>query len=55
VWWTSTKVLKHDGSQHHLVGIIPTAPVTRTIAAVRAGRNEDIERAIEIIHQRRAD
>ena len=53
VSWTGMKVLKHDGSQHHLVGIVPTVPVSRTIAAVRDGRDEDLERAIEIIQQRR--
>jgi C-terminal processing protease CtpA/Prc len=55
VGWTGMKVLKHDGSQHHLVGIIPTVPVARTVAAIRAGRDEDIEAAIEIIQQRRVD
>jgi C-terminal processing protease CtpA/Prc len=54
VFWTGTKVLKHDGSRHHLVGITPTAPVSRTIAAVREGRDEDLERAIEIIKQRQS-
>jgi C-terminal processing protease CtpA/Prc len=53
VYWTGAKVLKHDGSRFHLVGISPTVSVTRTIAAVRAGRDEDIEAAIEIIKQRR--
>ena len=29
--WTGMKVLKHDGSQHHLIGIRPTIPAARTI------------------------
>ena len=52
VSWTGRKVLKYDCSQHYLVGIIPTVPVQRTIAAVREGRDENLERAIEIIRQR---
>ena len=43
------KVLKHDGSQHHLVGIQPTVPVTRTLEAVRAGLDEDIEAALQVL------
>lgn len=47
--WTGMKVLKHDGSQHHGVGIHPTVPVRRTIAGIRAGRDEFLERAIEAV------
>jgi hypothetical protein len=47
--WTGMKVLKHDGSQHHIVGIQPTVPVERTIAGVRAGIDEDLEAAIDLI------
>jgi C-terminal processing protease CtpA/Prc len=43
------RVLKHDGSQHHLVGIQPTIPVTRSIAGVREGRDELLERALAAI------
>ena len=49
VSWTGMRVLKHDGSQHHLVGIRPTVSTTRTLAGVRAGRDELLERALEII------
>jgi tetratricopeptide (TPR) repeat protein len=49
IMWTGMKVLKHDGSQHHLIGILPTVPVKRTIKAVRDGRDEYLEKAIEII------
>jgi C-terminal processing protease CtpA/Prc len=48
VTWTGMKVLKHDGSQHHGVGILPTVPVERTIARVAAGRDEVLERGIEV-------
>lgn len=49
ITWTGMRVVKHDGSQHHLVGILPTIPMTRTIAGVRAGRDELLERALEVI------
>lgn len=47
--WTGMKVVKHDGSQHHLVGIQPTVPVEKTIHAVREGKDEFLEKAIEIL------
>ena len=28
IWWTGMKVVKHDGSQHHLIGIQPSVPVS---------------------------
>jgi C-terminal processing protease CtpA/Prc len=49
VRFTGQLVLKHDGSQHHLVGIKPPVPVERTIEAVREGRDEYLEKAIELI------
>ena len=47
--WTGMKVLKHDGSQHHGIGIRPTIPVSRTRAGVAAGRDELLERAVEAV------
>jgi C-terminal processing protease CtpA/Prc len=51
VTWTGMKVLKHDGSQHHGIGILPTIPVARTRAGVAAGRDELLERAIQAVRQ----
>jgi C-terminal processing protease CtpA/Prc len=51
VMWTGMKVLKHDGSRHHGVGIIPTVPVSRTIAGVAAGKDEFLEKAIEVVSE----
>jgi len=45
------KVLKHDGSRHHGVGIQPTIPVSRTIVGARGGRDERLERAIEAVRR----
>ncbi|MBN1224052.1 MAG: peptidase S41 [Candidatus Aminicenantes bacterium] len=47
--WTGMKVLKHDGSQHHLIGIQPTVPCERTVGGVLEGRDELLERALELI------
>ncbi len=51
VSWTGMKVLKHDGSRHHGVGIQPTVRVRPTLAGVRAGRDEVLERALEVLSQ----
>lgn len=50
--WTGMKVLKHNGTQHHGIGILPNIYVTRTIAGITAGRDEFLERAIEIAKQK---
>jgi len=47
--FTGMKVLKHDGSQHHGVGIQPTVPVKRTVAGITAGKDELLEKAIEVV------
>ena len=52
VRFTGMRVVKHDGSQHHLVGIEPTVPTERTIEGVRAGRDEYIAKALELIRAR---
>jgi C-terminal processing protease CtpA/Prc len=44
--WTGMKVLKHDGSQHHGIGINPTIPVSRTRAGITSGNDEFLERAV---------
>jgi C-terminal processing protease CtpA/Prc len=50
VTWTGMKVVKHDGSQHHLIGIQPTVPAHRTIQGVLEGRDEFLEKALATIH-----
>ena len=49
VMWTGMKVIKHDGSRHHGVGILPTIPVDRTLQGVKAGRDELLEKAVEAV------
>ncbi|WP_414654649.1 S41 family peptidase [Hymenobacter sp.] len=46
--WTGMEVRKHDGSQHHGVGIIPDIYLEKTIQGVREGRDEFLEKAIEL-------
>ena len=49
IMWTGMKVMKHDGSQLHLIGFQPDYPVKRTIKAIREGRDEYIEKAVEVL------
>jgi len=51
VWWTGMRVIKHDGSLHHITGIEPTVPVERTLEGVRAGRDEVLEEALNLIER----
>jgi hypothetical protein len=47
--FTGMRVTKHDGSQHHGVGIQPTVPAIRTYEGIAAGRDEFLEKAIEVV------
>ncbi|TKG90733.1 peptidase S41 [Puteibacter caeruleilacunae] len=47
--WTGMRALKHDGSQHHGVGIIPNIKVEKTIKGVKDGRDEFLEKALELV------
>lgn len=48
IFWTGMKVVKHNGEQHHGVGIIPDILINKTIKGVKEGRDEFLEKAIEI-------
>jgi C-terminal processing protease CtpA/Prc len=48
-YFTGMKVTRHDGTRSHLEGIRPTVPVERTLAGVRAGRDEVLERGIALV------
>lgn len=52
IMWTGMEVLKHDRSPFYTVGFVPEHPVTRTLAAVKEGRDETLERAIAVIEAR---
>jgi C-terminal processing protease CtpA/Prc len=50
ITFTGMRVTRHDGKEpHHLVGVRPDVPLAPTLAGVRAGRDELLERAIEIL------
>ncbi|HEV7668821.1 MAG TPA: S41 family peptidase [Thermoanaerobaculia bacterium] len=50
--YTGMDVRKKDGSPHHGVGIRPTVPAGRTLAGVLAGRDELLEKGIEVVSHR---
>ena len=52
ITWTGMRVRKHDGAQHHLVGIQPDVRAERTIHGVRAGRDDVLEKGIEVLRQK---
>ena len=49
--YTGMRVTKHDSSRHHGVGIHPTVPFARTYEGIAAGRDELLEKALEVISQ----
>lgn len=48
VMWTGMKVLKHDESQHHLIGFQPDYPIERTMEGIKNGKDEILEKALEV-------
>jgi hypothetical protein len=51
VMWTGMDVRKHDRSPFYTVGFVPDYPVARTLRAVKEGRDEYLEKAIEVIER----
>ncbi|HEY0553175.1 MAG TPA: S41 family peptidase, partial [Thermoanaerobaculia bacterium] len=49
VSWSGQRTLKHDGSPWHGVGAEPTVPASRTVRGIAAGRDEVVERAVEVV------
>ena len=44
------RVTGHDGrTPHHLAGVKPTVPAAPTLAGLRAGRDEVLERGVAVI------
>ncbi|MFO7842445.1 MAG: S41 family peptidase [Bacteroidales bacterium] len=48
IMWTGMKILKHDKTQHHLIGYQPDYLAQRTLLGIKKGRDEVLEKAIEI-------
>ncbi len=49
--FTGMKVTKLDGSQHHGIGVLPDIYVEKTIKGVIEGRDEFLEKAIEVVNK----
>ncbi len=49
--FTGMKVLKHNGTQHHTIGVLPDVYIKKTISAMIENRDEFLEKAIQIIEQ----
>lgn len=49
--WTGMRVIKHDTTPHHGVGVLPTIPSSRTIKGISERRDEQIEKALSILQQ----
>jgi hypothetical protein len=47
--FTGELLTKQDGSRLHGVGVAPTVPVARTYEGIAAGRDEVLEKAIEVV------
>ena len=50
--WTGMKVEKHDGSQLHGIGFLPDIYVNKSIEGVKSGKDEFLEKAIELTEKR---
>jgi hypothetical protein len=48
-WFTGRRVTKPGGGRHHLIGVQPTIPASRSVAGVRAGRDEVLEKALAYV------
>jgi len=44
--WTGMRVTKHDGTQLYGIGYVPQRPVARTLAGIKAGKDELLDAAI---------
>ncbi len=51
VSWTGHHTTRLDGTRFHGVGVRPTVPVRRTIRAIAEGRDEVIEKALELVRE----
>ena len=49
VSYTGQLTVRQDGTRFHGVGVLPTVPVRRTVKAVAEGRDEVLEKALELV------
>jgi len=50
--WTGMKVVKHDGSQQHAIGILPDVYIEKTLDGVKSRKDEFLEKAIELTERK---
>jgi C-terminal processing protease CtpA/Prc len=48
-FFTGRRVTRPDGTRHHLLGIQPTIPASRTLAGLTAGRDEVLEKGVAYV------
>lgn len=54
IQFTGMRVTRHDGvSPHHMIGVQPDVRLEPTLAGMRAGRDELLERALTIVSNSR--
>jgi C-terminal processing protease CtpA/Prc len=53
MFFTGAAVRHADGRQLQRIGIVPEVEVKPTIAGIRAGRDEVLERAVELLRKRK--
>ena len=51
VSYTGQVAVRLDGTRFHGVGVLPTVPVRRTVKAIAEGRDEVLEKALELVQQ----
>ena len=49
VRWTGMRVERYDGTPFFLEGVQPTIPSERSVEGIRSGRDEQIQKALEVI------
>ena len=52
LWFTGMRVKFGDGSRFQNIGILPDVPVAPTVEGIRAGRDEVLEKGIEVLTEK---
>ena len=52
LWFTGMRVKFGDGSRFQNIGIVPDVPVAPTVDGIRAGRDEVLEKAVQVLEEK---
>jgi len=52
LWFTGMRVKFGDGSRFQNIGIVPDVPAAPTVEGIRAGRDEVLEKAVEVLTEK---